>query len=250
MTYKKIITADGSITLHSDSFQEACHSLSGARAETVYNYIEGCNIARENCQSILEIGFGTGLGVICTDDFFLKNPPLAKKFFITTEIDEALIALSQEIYPEELHFFPALKSLKKGSYFYHGSNDVSELIILIGDARETIQRFYRDFPHFPKFDAIYHDAFSPKKNPLLWSTQWFELLALGSSPEVIFSTYTSSNGVRKALEKSGFQVEDRVGLPPKNSVTLAYLKKNIRFEKKYQRDTIPDLTDPSFPKLF
>jgi tRNA U34 5-methylaminomethyl-2-thiouridine-forming methyltransferase MnmC len=250
MTYKKIITADGSITLHSDLFQEACHSLSGARAETIYNYIEGCEISRQNCQSILEIGFGTGLGLICSDDFFVKNPPASKRFFVSTEIDEQLISLSQEIYPDELKFFPTLRSLTRGPYYYQGSNANSELIILIGDARETMQKFYRDFVQYPKFDAIYHDAFSPKKNPLLWSNQWFDLLVQGSSPEVIFSTYSSSNSVRKALEKSGFQIQDRRGLPPKNSVTRAFLKSDKSFEKKFQRDTIPDLSDPSFPKLF
>jgi len=253
MSYQKIITADGSITLHSDVFQEACHSTSGARAETIYNYVEGCEINRTDCHSILEIGFGVGLGLICTDDFYSKNTSVdikGKKYFVTTEIDEKLLEHSAELYPEELTFFPPLKSLKKTEYFYHGENHQAEILILIGDARKTLQKFYRDFPQWPKFDAIYQDAFSPKKNPLLWSQEWFHLLGKKSCEKTILITYSSAQSVRKALEKSSWQVEDRAGLPPKKTTTRAFFKNATLFEKTYQRDTIPDLSDPSFPKLF
>lgn len=250
MTYQKIITADGSITLLSEAFQEACHSLSGARNETVYNYIEGCEIHRPECHSILEIGFGTGLGLVCTDEFFAKTNPIQKKYFVSTEIDEDLIKISSEIYTQDLGFFPDLKKITKKDYFYHGKNERAEMIILIGDARETIQHFYHDHPHWPGFNAIYQDAFSPKKNPLLWTKEWFDLLAQRSKQNAILSTYSSAQGVRKALEKAGWMTEDRAGLPPKKSVTRAFFMGENLFENKYQRGTIPDLTDATFPKLF
>ena len=44
-TYDKIETEDGSMTLYSHLYNEACHSTSGAINETHTHYINGCKIS-------------------------------------------------------------------------------------------------------------------------------------------------------------------------------------------------------------
>ena len=72
-TYKVIETADGTPTLFSSHFDEACHSLHGAVAETLYNFIEGCDLdilaKKYSPLNILEVGFGTGTGFKLTNPF-------------------------------------------------------------------------------------------------------------------------------------------------------------------------------------
>ena len=93
-------TDDGSLTLFSEFFNENCHSTSGAREETLYNYIQGCNIdhfIKENSSlHIFELGLGTGLGLKTTLDHLYKSAPSTQIEFLFTgsEIDKELAAHS------------------------------------------------------------------------------------------------------------------------------------------------------------
>jgi len=85
-------TADGSFTLFSEFFQEACHSTNGAYDETVLHYVEGTKILDKihlyDPLVILEVGFGLGIGFLTT----LKKLPLQRKWhFISMELDKALL---------------------------------------------------------------------------------------------------------------------------------------------------------------
>ncbi len=65
-----VFTEDGSETFFSEAFQEACHSTTGAKTETILHYIEGCKILGKSeifsPLSILEVGFGLGVGFLTT----------------------------------------------------------------------------------------------------------------------------------------------------------------------------------------
>src|SRR5690606_29124540 len=91
------------------------------------------------------------------------------------------------------------------------------VIVLIGDARTTLpQQSWR-------FHAIYQDPFSPKKNPSLWTQEWFELLRQCSDDDCIMATYSASVGVRKAMLEAGWHPESLPGFGPKRERTLARL---------------------------
>ncbi len=88
-------TEDGSFTLHSERFDENCHSTTGAQAETLLHYLQGCQIA-ETLQSgpevrVLEVGFATGLGWRMTRDL-AKDAPNSRLHFLSLELDESLIS--------------------------------------------------------------------------------------------------------------------------------------------------------------
>ncbi|MFT6069120.1 MAG: tRNA U34 5-methylaminomethyl-2-thiouridine-forming methyltransferase MnmC [Bacteriovoracaceae bacterium] len=205
--YEIIETEDGSLSLFSEAFNEGCHSSHGAATETRYIYIDGCEVESRKPKCFFEVGFATGLGFIETlkaHDEFL---------FYSTELDEELVLWAQENNK-------IFDSFEKVGNTYVGSKAKARAVILIGDARETIKNHKFELP----FEAIYQDAFSPKRNPTLWTKEWFEDLKALSKDEVILSTYSASSRVKKALFAAGWIVEEREGFAFKRSATRGFLK--------------------------
>ncbi|MES2525682.1 MAG: MnmC family methyltransferase [Bdellovibrionota bacterium] len=205
--YQLVTTEDGSETFYSENFSEACHSTTGAKSETILHYIEGCRIpekAQKEKITILEVGFGLGVGLLTTWEKTRDLP--AKIHFLSLEIDPALVAWFHEEYKNH----PALNDPK------------FTFEILIGDARKTVPEYVKK--NKPAWDAVYQDAFSPKRNPVLWTKEWFTLLRESSSEDVILSTYSASSSIRKSLVEAGWKLYPGEKFGPKRSSTRARLK--------------------------
>ena len=87
--YEEIETDDGSVTVFSKRYGEACHSKAGAALETKLHYVKGCDVvnkAKIKEITIFETGFGIGVGF--EETFKAINNYFT---FITTEIDDDLI---------------------------------------------------------------------------------------------------------------------------------------------------------------
>lgn len=209
--YQLITTEDGSETVFSEIFQENCHSTSGAVAETQEHYIRGCKldeiILNQNFIHILEVGFGTGIGWQETLKFMSKHPQVALKF-VSLELDEELVKWSAP---------NAIRKSCDNRVWYEEHIGNAQLMILIGDARMELPKW----KEFSKFHAIYQDAFSPKKNPTLWTHEWFSLLGSLSEDGCYLSTYSSSISIRKALIKAGWGVYEGKPFAKKKSSTRA-----------------------------
>lgn len=231
-----VLTEDGSYTLFSENFQEACHSTSGAKAETCLHYIEGCQVLqqleRSETISILEVGFGLGVGFLTT----LEMIPPDKKFtFISMELDRNLLEWFVEGHPEfPFEWQDNLLKAKMNNF---------ELIIIQGDARIEFPIFLKNHPL--RFNAIYQDAFSPKRNPILWTKEWFELLKSCSEPDAILSTYSASTSIRKSLHEAGWGVQKGEKFGPKRTSTRAVLNKSTDPEilLQMERSPVVALTD-------
>lgn len=236
--HQLVITEDGSYTLFSERFQEACHSATGAKAETVLHYLNGCKVIERSEVispfTILEVGFGLGVGFLTT----LENMPKGRKWkFISLEIDRDLLNWFQEKHPE-LHLTWEDNILK-------GHGDDFILTIIQGDARVELERYLKVNPEV--FHAVYQDAFSPKRNPTLWTKEWFQLLKIYSSPEVILSTYSASTSIRKSLHETGWGVQKGEMFGAKRSSTRAFLNKGTDPEITFllERSPIEAFTDKS-----
>lgn len=215
-------TADGSFTLFSEAFQEACHSTSGAHEETVLHYIQGTKVLEKIHQYdplvILEVGFGLGVGFLTT----LEKIPAGKKWhFISMELDRNLLEWFVSEYQNH-EFLRNLRWINENTL--EVSNEFVTLTILQGDARVTLPHYLKENPI--KWHAIYQDAFSPKKNPNLWTKEWFTLLKEYSHPEVTLSTYSASTSIRKSLHESGWGVQKGEKFGPKRTSTRAVLQKS------------------------
>lgn len=218
-------TEDKTKTLWSEYFDEACHNLSGAYDETIHNYISGCKITEQLSRNkeihVLDVGFGLGIGLKAFIDTLVmhSNQLVSKNLSYTSiELDEDLYLWSMN------HTFPGIK-LNKMSNVYSGIiqiNSTTPLLvnIFIGDGRKTLPDA---FSTLPKFSAIFQDAFSPKKNPALWSVEWFTFLKIASAPEVYLSTYSSSVSIRKSLIVAGWIIENGKGFGQKRTMTKARL---------------------------
>ena len=56
------------------------------------------------------------------------------------------------------------------------------------------------------FNAVFHDAYSPSKNPELWTVEFFQELYRAAADGCILTTYSSAPQVRGALLEAGFVV--------------------------------------------
>lgn len=231
-----VTTDDGSFTLFSEEFQEACHSTHGAKEETILHYLGGCKVIERALNfdpfCILEVGFGLGIGFLTTLE---RIPSESRWKFVSMEIDRDLLNWFCEMHPEfqlEWH-----DNILKGT----GRN--FELNIIQGDARIEVPKFLSQNDY--RFHAIYQDAFSPKRNPALWTKEWFTLLKNYSHPEVILSTYSASASIRKSLHETGWGVHKGEKFGPKRTSTRAVLSRETDPEilAHLERSPVTALTD-------
>ena len=220
--YKIIKTKDGSLSLYSEFFSEGFHSKAGAKAETLYNFIEGCQLLSkaQKCYeekrtlNIFEVGFGAGYGAVLTfqalASWSQQNKKKLNVYFVSTELDPKLISYAQQFWGEQ--WLERKKSSKLNFQFK----------ILLGDARDTLPNFKHKNPNFIA-EIIYQDPFSPRQNSELWTVEWFKQLKEIASSEVLLSTYSASQKVRWALLESGWKIQEREGFAHKKSSTCAFL---------------------------
>lgn len=206
------------MTLFSEKFQESCHSTSGAKAETILHYIQGCQVEKKidfhSPLNILEVGFGLGVGFLTTYEVLPKN----KKYnFISMELDRDLL----EWFKKKFHDHDFLKNLSWNKNVLSCENEFITLKIICGDARVAFPEWMKT--QDIKFHAIYQDAFSPKRNPMLWTKEWFQLLKLHADPDVLLSTYSASSSIRKSLVETGWKLKPGEKFGPKRTSTRACL---------------------------
>jgi len=213
-----ITTQDGTQTLYSKEFDECYHSTKdGALKESLNKHIiPAFKLQNKGSLVVLDICYGLGYNTLTTIYYYQKHRPNTKLHIIAPEFDKELVeSLKDFNYPKE---FNNLKDIinaisKTGSYT---SNNL-KVTILFGDAREQIKNIDT------KVDIIYQDAFSPKKNPALWTKEWFADIKKISKADAIITTYSVATPIRLSMYENGFKIYTQ----PKTEVrsgTIASLK--------------------------
>ena len=64
-----------------------------------------------------------------------------------------------------------------------------------------------------KYDIVYFDAFSPEKQPEMWSAQIFSQLYQNMNHNGILTTYCAKGCIRRMMQDAGFAVERLPGPP-------------------------------------
>lgn len=220
--YKIIPTEDNTLTVWSEYFDEACHNLSGAREETLHNYIAGCEISAQVNSDlplhVLDVGFGIGLGLFVLAEFLDTHLPTAPVTYTSIELDEGLLCWSLKHTLGNAEAFSRTEDDR--GVIYKGCYRGVSVTLFVGDGRKTLKD---NSLALPPFTAIFQDPFSPKKNPALWSVEWFRFLRAVSSPAVKMATYSSSISIRKSMLKAGWSIENARGFGKKRSMTKANL---------------------------
>jgi tRNA U34 5-methylaminomethyl-2-thiouridine-forming methyltransferase MnmC len=218
--YKVLATEDNTHTVYSEYFDEACHNLSGAYAETLHNYIQGCSVPALFNQNknfaVLDVGFGVGVGLKALLDTIPESFTSLLSYY-SIELDEELFLWSVKQTLPEISF---LKKVEKNLIYFEAVLPRTVMRVFIGDGRLTLPLALKS-GLLTSLDAIFQDAFSPKKNPALWTVEWFSFLKSVSNREVQLSTYSSSISIRKSLIRAGWGVQNAQGFAMKRSMTKA-----------------------------
>lgn len=221
-----LVTDDGSRSLICTETGNTFHSVAGAYNETKHTYFTNSGVrdhwARQSHANILEIGFGTGLGMLVTVDEAIS---LGKSLhFVSLEIDW----LSAEILAE-LNFADLLNNPSIVDSFLEFRNSAgpccvsaqssirdyvwrpdSEICVEIHvcDAKDWLSQ-RRDV----RFEAIYFDPFSIDADPKLWDPEIFRRISGILALDGRLVTYSCARVVREAMANAGFNPQ-RVPGPP------------------------------------
>lgn len=225
-----IQTSDKSFTLFNQTFQEHYHSTSdGALQETLHKHIFPSFAYFKNKPKlkILDICFGLGYNTLCAIKY-------AQIYGISTleihspEMDFSLLESLQSLhYPRELTQ-ETLKILAPliQNRFYKDEN--IEVFLHLGDARAILEGF-KTRQESP-FDIVFQDAFSPHKNPLLWTYEYFKTLFLLTQKDCILTTYSHNSAMLYSAFLAGFKPFKLTQKHTRDSILLRKLQSTPSLE--------------------
>lgn len=210
-----LLTSDGSATLVHPKYGEPYHSVSaGALKECLEKFLYPSDILRraEKLRQVylLDIGFGLGYNIsVAVKELREVNPKL--EIFILS-FEKELPAQVPDM-PEAYRYYHRL-------FWDHMPEFEKEGIsfkLLLGDARERIREVSRFKAH-----AVFHHAFSPYRNPELWTLEFLREVKKLMHSEGVWVSYTSSLSVRSALKELGFKLASTQSVGRKRGGTKAY----------------------------
>lgn len=211
-----VITSDGSHSLYVPEIDECYHSTNGAIQESRHIFIEaGFNHCSKLDISVLEIGFGSGLNALLT---FLEAEKKELRIHYTAlekyPVDSETVALLN---------YPALTDEKAISVFQQMHDCDWDKTIALSDffELEKIECDFTDFQLQEEYDLVFFDAFSPEKQPEMWTEDQFEKIYNHCCKGAILTTYCAKGAVRRVLQKVGFSVERLPGPPGKREILRA-----------------------------
>ena len=213
MNEKIILTNDGSHSLFSPKINESYHSKHGAIVEAEHVFIRnGFSTVKKSNLNILEVGFGTGLNALLTyqkatqkgiqvNYHTIELYPIDKKTYLKLNFTD-LIGLEKKNL-SNLHSCPWEKKQKINPYFSLTKNHTS------------LEKYKTDI----KFDIIYFDAFSPEKQPKLWSHIIFEKMHKILKNDGFLVTYCAKGIIKRTMKYVGFKIIVLDGPPGKRQMT-------------------------------
>ena len=215
MEKKLVFTNDGSHSLFVPEINECYHSRHGSIVEAEHVFIRNGLLAENRKQfNILEVGFGTGLNALLTAQK-AKQKNIAVNYH------------GIELYPVSADNYTQLNFTDLIGI------DNSELLKLhecSWEKEHTIHDFFKlmknksaleDYTSKMKFDIIYFDAFSPEKQPYLWSSEVFQNMHELLNEDGFLVTYCAKGIVKRTMKSVGFEIIVLDGPPGKRQMTRA-----------------------------
>ncbi len=211
-------TEDGSYTLIHEC-GEPYHSLSaGALTEALEKFVRPVHLLlwalRHKTLTLIDMGFGLGYNSAL---FF----HISKR--VNPQLKLNIIAFDKEV-PKKIPLLPEpFKSSHKRllDLLPEGYRDGLSFKLYLGDARKTLKGVLCEA------DFVFHDPFSPFKNPELWTLDFLKKLASRLKPTGFWVSYSSALPVRKALILLGMKVSTTRPVGRSRGGTLATYKSGV-----------------------
>lgn len=229
------VTADGSYTYFSNTFQEHFHSNFGAKQEAEQKFILPALSPLPSSDPICLIDFCYGLGynTAAAVEFLADSVNLGRQLCLIglennlavpqAAVGDRLISIWQPPTQEILSHLAEYQIYQAPSY---------DLRLLIGDARQTIQQIPLGWA-----DAIFFDPFSPRRCPQLWTIDLLKLVSDRLKPQGYLVTYSCAAAVRSALQILGLHLWATQPLGRKAPGTIA----------SWQNHLVPSRSQPLSP---
>lgn len=202
------------MSLEVDGGHETYHSRHGALQESAYVFIQHGLDACPNAQTVLEVGFGTGL-----------NALLAWKW--AQEHQTPLHFISLELYPlkpEEwalLRFDVAIPDSEQPFSELHEAKWDEPVALSAYFTLEKRFQSWQEFPETACADVVFYDAFGPPVQPEMWTAHALYRAARILKPNGCFTTYCAKGSVRRRLQRAGLEVSRLPGPPGKRQMLQA-----------------------------
>ena len=203
-------TREGIHTVYSPGHKEHYHLMSGSLAESMHVFIRNGLLSlpkkKKNIR-ILEIGFGTGLNAILT---FRENQVLQKKIHYTAveafPLPDAII--------DKLNYFEyfgkPLRPIFREMHACAWMENVRFLQAESSKASFVLHKIESDLLELRldgAFDLVYYDAFSPARQPELWSFEALHKIHEACRKGAVLVTSCAKDDVVQTLEAIGFDVK-------------------------------------------
>lgn len=197
-------------------------SLEDGLAETHHVFLSGNDLpARFRPGFVIgELGFGTGLNVLCAWQAWRAAGQAAALRFTSFErhpLDARDLARAHAA-------FPALADLSAllVDAWATGSREIAlpdlALDVRVGDANDLLSGWDG------AADAWFLDGFAPARNPDLWSPALMRAVARHTRPGGTVASYTAAGHVRRALDEAGFAITREQGYGRKRHMTRGILR--------------------------
>ena len=208
---------DGAVPV-STRFDDPYFSLEDGMAETAHVFLRGNDLPARFCDGfhVGELGFGTGLNLLCAWKMFNDCGASGQLRFTSFEA----FPMAKTDAASALAAFPELSDLAAvllGAWSQESfelETPTFKAQIVMGDANAMVPDMRSPV------DAWFLDGFSPAKNPELWGANLMQAIGAQSKTGGTFATYTAAGHVRRALGEAGFEVSRVPGFGRKRHMSV------------------------------
>ena len=146
---------------------------------------------------------------------------------------ESYSSLSKIKFDDEKDIY--FERIKEGFLKEKSSFENINFNFLFGDARLNIKKLAGSNI---KFDAVFHDPFSPAKNSELWTVDFFKVVKSIMKEKTFLTTYSSALQIRRGMIEAGFFIGDLICEDLPKTGTIASI---TGFEGSYDQPKIDEI---------
>jgi tRNA U34 5-methylaminomethyl-2-thiouridine-forming methyltransferase MnmC len=195
--------ADGSFSLWSAAFREGFHSGRGALREARETFLRPSQLERfppATQLRVVEVCVGTGGNLAPLLEACAARGLALEWWGLELDPRPLRLALATDAFRRPWQ--PAtLRVLERLLEHGHGRMDGFTGHLLWGDARQTLAELLRQ--RRGQVELIWHDAFSPRRCPQLWTVEVLGLAAELLAPSGRWISFSSAAAVRETLRQVG-----------------------------------------------